>query len=289
MRACSVLAVIVGWVVFPLAGAEGEREWPCFHGPRRDNRSRETGLLKSWPAGGPGLLWTASGLGSGYSSVTIADGRIYTAGMIRNQTYVFALDPGGEVKWRQPNGRSWQSTMSHAVAYAGARGTPTYDAGRIYHLGERGRLAAFDARSGKEIWSSELLKRFDAEVPKYGLAGSVLIDGDRLIVCPGGAKGHMVCLGKAAGKLVWACTEIAGTVAYSSPVIAELGGVRQVLGMSSKTAFGVDAGTGKLLWSVAHGNYRENSATDPIFHKGHVFASCGYGQGSVVVRLERAS
>ena len=288
MRACALCFIIVGWVVSPLAGGEAQREWPCFHGPKRDNKSTETGLLKKWPDDGPELLWTASGLGKGYSSVSIAGGRIYTAGMVRNQTCVFALDLNGKLKWRRLNGLSWQSTMSHAVAYAGARSTPTYDEGRIYHLGDRGRLAALDADSGEEIWNSELLSRFDARVPRYGLAESVLIDGDRLIVCPGGTKGYMVCLQKAAGKLVWASTGIEGTLAYSSPVIAELGGLRQVLGMSSKTAFGVDAGTGKLLWSVEHGNYRQNSATDPIIYKGHVFASCGYGKGSVVVRLEPA-
>ena len=286
MRTCTSLTIIICCLVPGSAVGELEQEWPCFHGPKRDNKSTETGLLKKWPDGGPELLWTASGLGKGYSSVTVGGGLIYTAGMISKQTYVFAFDLNGKQKWRKLNGRSWETTMRHAVAYAGSRSTPTYDEGRVYHLGERGRLTAFTAKSGDEIWSLDLRRQFNAEVAEYGLAGSVLIDGDRLICSPGGTKGYMVCLEKKMGKLIWANTEIKDTVGYCSPVLAAFGGFRQVLSMSSKVVFGVAAGTGKLLWSVEHGNRRENSATDPIFHKGQVFASTGYGKGCVVVRLK---
>ena len=263
--------------------------WPCFHGPRRDNKSTETGLLKKWPEGGPRRLWTASGLGKGYSSVSMGGGLIYTSGMIEKKTYVLALDMNGKEKWRSANGRSWESTRRYAAAFSGARGTPTYDAGRVYHLGERGRLAAFEAKGGEEIWGVDLFKKFSAETPKYGLTESVLIDGDRLICCPGGKKGYMVCLDKKTRKVIWANTEIAGTVGYCSLVIAEFGGFRQVLGVSSKVVFGVDISTGKLLWSVEHGNRRNNNATDPIFHNGRVYAASGYGKGSVVIRLEPVS
>jgi outer membrane protein assembly factor BamB len=269
------------------AHAGGAPEWPCFHGPRRDNKSTETGLLQQWPDGGPQLLWTASGLGKGYSTVSFADGLIYTSGMIDRKTYVFALDLDGKPKWRTFNGQSWQSTMSHAIGYDGARGTPTYDEGRIYHLSERGRLVALDAKTGEEVWHADLFQRFDAQVPKYGLAESVLIEGDRLLCSPGGTKGYIVCLEKKTGKLVWANTQVQGTQGYASLVRADFDGVRQVLGLSAKVVFGVDLATGKLLWSVEHENKRENNATDPVFHQGHVYASSPYGKGSLLVRLER--
>ncbi|KKL81255.1 hypothetical protein LCGC14_1996580, partial [marine sediment metagenome] len=115
---------------------------------------------------------------------------------------------------------------------------------------------------------------------------TVLIDGEKLICTPAGAKGFMVCLAKKTGKLIWANTEIAGSVGYCSPVIAEFGGFRQLLSMTSAALIGVDIKTGKLLWSAAHGNRRSNTATDPIFHKGYVFASSGYGKGSTVVKLK---
>ena len=283
--ACTLLVLTIGSAV-PSSAAGGPRdEWPCFHGPRRDNKSTETGLLKKWPAGGPKLLWTASGLGKGYSTVSIAGGMIYTAGMIDKQTHVFAFDLDGRQKWRRPNGRSWAATMPHAITYDGARGTPTADGKRVYHLSEGGRLAAFDGKTGEEIWNLNVLRQFGGQTPKYGLAESVLIDGDRLICSPAGTKGYMVCLDKSTGKLMWANAEVRGTAGYCSAAIAAPGGRRQVVSMSSSEVFGVDAKTGKLLWSVEHGNHRDNNATDPIFHKGHVFAASPYGKGSMVARL----
>jgi outer membrane protein assembly factor BamB len=269
------------------AEAAADAEWPCFHGPNRDNRSTETGLLKQWPENGPDRLWAAGGIGIGYSSVSIAGGRIYTAGSIDNTTFVTALDLEGRRVWQKPNGRSWKAgpRQRHAVGYAGARSTPTYDDGRLYHLGERGRLAVFDAASGEETWSIDLQERFHAETPEYGYTESVLILGDRLFCCPGGTKGHIVCLRKADGETVWATPGIEGTVAFSSLVPAEVAGVRQILGMSSSHAFGVDPETGALLWSVPHANFRDNNVTDPIPYKDCVFASSGYGKGSLVVRL----
>jgi len=262
-------------------------DWPEFHGLNRDNKSTETGLLREWPEGGPKLLWTAAGIGKGYSSATIAKGMVYTAGMVDKQTFVFAFDLDGKPKWKTANGASWQATkeMRWAARFAGSRSTPTVHEGLVYHLGEQGRLAALDAKKGDEAWTLNLLDEFGATCPKYGLCESVIIDREKLICCPGGAKGYLVALDKKTGKLMWANTDVPGPVGYCSPIIVEFGGVRQVITLSAKALFGVDLASGKLLWSVAHGNSRNNSATDPIFHQGHVYASSGYGCGSVLVKL----
>ena len=287
MRGCTLLALAIGLLPAQLTAADRPNEWPRFHGPKHDNKSTETGLLKTWPAAGPKLLWTASGLGKGYASVTVAGGLIYTAGTVDKQTYVFALDLNGKQVWRKPNGQSWTATRRHAIAYAGSRSTPTYDEGRLYHLGELGRLAVFDAKTGKEIWHRDLFEQFAAKTPKYGLAESITILGDKLLCSPAGAKGYIVCLDKKTGKLVWANTDVKGDVGYSSLVIAEFGGVRQALGLSSAVVFSVDADTGKHLWSVGFKNPRGNNVADPIFHNGHVFAASGYGKGSILIRLKR--
>lgn len=262
-------------------------EWSQFHGPNRDNRSTETGLLKVWSEGGPKLLWTATGIGKGYSSVTVADSTVYTAGMVGKQTFVFAFDLGGKLKWKAANGASWQATkkMRWALRFAGSRATPTVHEGVIYHLSELGRLAVLDAHKGEEVWALDLFEQFGAECPKYGLCESVIIDGAKLICCPGGTKGYMVALDKKTGDLIWANMDVPGPVGYCSPIVVDFGEVRQVITLSAKVLFGVDVATGKLLWSVPHGNARNNSATDPIFHKGYVYASSGYGCGSVLVQL----
>ena len=272
-------------------GQEPPAEWPCYHGPYRDNRSPDTGLLKRWPEGGPALLWTATGLGKGYSSVTLAAGRIYTAGMVAGQTFVIALDSGGREIWRRPNGASWQAGqgLAYAAGYAGARSTPTCDQGRVYQLSETGSLGAFDGATGEVLWTLDLLTTFAAKVPKYGFTESVLIDGDRLLCSPAGAKAAVACLEKATGKLLWAATGLTGAAGYSSLQVVDSAGVRQVIGMNARAAFGLDAASGRTLWSVPHGCERENNATDPILQGDQVLVTSGYGVGSRLIRLSPAA
>lgn len=280
----------VGFLCFAWCGLSAfapAEDWPCFHGPERDNRSDETGLLKTWPAKGPDLLWTANFLGKGYSSVAVSDGVIYTAGKSDRQTFVYAIDTLGRPRWKAANGAAWKAgaLMFWAKNYDGARSTPTVDDGMVYHLGGLGRLAAFDSETGKEQWFVDLRERFDAPLPRYGFCESVLVVDEKLICCPGGAKGYIVALDKKTGKPIWANTDLRDEAGYCSPIVVAYGGGRQVMSMSAKTVFGADLKTGRLRWQVAHGNFRDNNATDPVFHDGRVYASSGYGGGSILVRL----
>jgi outer membrane protein assembly factor BamB len=260
--------------------------WPCFHGPHRDNLTTEKGLMQTWPAEGPELLWTASGIGHGYSSVAVCADYIFTAGMIDKQTYVTALDLTGKQVWQCLNGESWQASQRQpwAVPYVGSRGTPTVDADTVYHLSEMGRLTAFDVNTGQQRWHLGLLETFQAERPKYGLSESVLIHGDALFCCPGGSKGYMVALNKDTGRILWANTDINESVGYCSPVVARIGGVEQVISLSAKRVFALSTADGCLLWDYEFGNARSNSATDVVVNQGLVYASCGYGGGSILLR-----
>ena len=175
--------VLFAWTV-TVSAAEGRvHEWPEFHGRRRDSRSDETGLMREWPARGPRLLWTATGIGAGFSTVSIADGMIYTAGTADDETFVLAHSLDGQVRWRAPNGPSWKREVPSRVrvGYRGARSTPTVNAGLVFHLSELGRLAAFRAKTGEEVWAKSLPQAFGAEVPLYGYAESVLIYGHKVI------------------------------------------------------------------------------------------------------------
>ena len=267
------------------ASAQENSEWACFHGMYRNNKSAETGLLKKWRETGPELLWTVTGLGEGYSSVSIAGGYLYTAGKLEKQTYVFAFDLNGKLIWKKTNGQSWVATRSHARAYTGSRSTPTYDDGFVYHLGDTGRLTTFDYKTGKEIWFLNLRDNFDAEIPEYGYSESVLIDGDHIYCNPAGKKGFMVCLNKKNGKLIWVNDEIPGVAGYSSPVLAEFGGYLQIINMSSNCVYGVDTKTGNLLWRMTYEGQRSLNNTNPIFHNRYVFVTSGYGKGSIMIKL----
>ena len=268
-------------------GLAGGETWPQWGGPRRDNVSTETGLLKQWPEGGPTLIWTATGCGKGYSSVAVTEQAIYTAGTSTDGTFVIAFDLEGKTKWRAPNGRQWAAptNMPWARSYDGARATPTVDDGLVYHLNETGRLTAFDARNGAVVWSVDFLRQFGAEVPEYGYTESVLIDGDNLICYPGGTNGYMAALNKKTGGTVWVNRDIRDVTAFSSAILAVTPASRQVVTLTTPAIIGVDAVTGKLLWRYPFTNKRENNIPTPIYSKGYVFASTGYGAGSVLLRL----
>jgi len=285
----SFILAVFFLICFPVDNLSAqEKDWPNFHGLDRTNKSTESGLLKEWPNDGPLLNWSASGIGEGYSSVSIADGLIFTAGSNSDQTYVICFELSGNLLWKKPNGKAWSTTMSHARSYTGSRSTPTYNNGVLYHLGESGRLAAFNAKTGEEIWQKDLPREFDAEPTEYGYSESVLVDGDNLYVSPFGKKGFMVCLNKNTGKLIWANTEISGIEGYSSPVIMEFGGFRQIVSSSGHFYYGVDSKTGKLLWKFDFENQRELNNTDAIIHNEYVFISSGYGKGSVLFKLKNS-
>jgi outer membrane protein assembly factor BamB len=232
------------------------------------------------------MAWVASGIGHGYSSVSIANGRIFTAGVIQKQTYVTALDMDGKPLWQQLNGESWEATGQQpwAVPYTGARGTPTVDGETVYHLSELGRLTAFDCQTGDEQWAVNVLQAFQAGRPNYGLSESVLIQGNRLFCCSGGKNGYIVALDKTSGRAVWTNQDIQDPIGYSSPVLSLIDDVEQLINLSAERIFSVAPSSGRLLWQYPFSNPRGNNATDVIVHEGLVFATTGYGGGSILLQ-----
>jgi outer membrane protein assembly factor BamB len=271
--------------------AADNASWPCFHGPNRDNLSAETGLLQAWPENGPELLWTASGIGHGYSTVSISGGRIFTAGMIEKQTYVIAMDLSGKKLWQKLNGQSWEaaSYQTWAVPYSGSRATPTVDGDTVYHLSELGRLMALEVRTGKELWQVDVMKTFKAERPEYGYSESVLIHGDSLFCCPAGEDGYIVALDKKTGRTLWTNTDIDDAVGNCSIVIATIDNHQQLITLSASRIISFDPNDGRLLWTYPFANDRENNVADVIVSKNMVYASTGYGKGGILLQPERQS
>jgi len=284
-------AFSVGWAI-ALAAVSGARalggegrggHWPQFHGPNRDNKSTETGLLKQWPKGGPKLLWRSGECGRGFAGVSVEKGRLFTSGDFGREEFVLALDLEGKVLWRARNGKSWRG------APPGARATPTLSDGLVYHLGPTGRLAAFEAKTGKERWAVDLKQAYGARYGPWALAENVLVEGNMVLCVPGGDKGRVVALDKATGKPIWANTAIQDGVAYSSPVIGTHNGVRQFIALIRSTVVSVDVGTGKLLWSHGHRSPYNQNATPPLFHKGRVFVASGHKAGGRMLQISPKS
>ena len=182
-----------GSTTAPLASGGGN--WPGWLGPERDGKSPDTGLLKQWPEGGPPLLWKATGIGRGYSSVTVVDGVVYITGTLGETETLTALDLQGQQQWQIPHG------PAHGRDYPGTRSSVTYDQGNLYLLSGNGKVGCYEASNGKPKWACELTQ-FGGEVPGWAYAESVLIYKDLAIVTPGGDP-CIVALDKKNGQPAW--------------------------------------------------------------------------------------
>lgn len=278
------VAILVAMLVrVPLLRASeggGSPSWPEFHGPGRTNISPETGLLKKWPEGGPRLVWKYSQCGEGYSGVAIADGMIFTAGDFDDTEMLLTLDMDGKLLWKAPNGGAWHGSSP------GSRTLPTYDHGVLYHMNPGGRLAAYEARTGKPLWAVDLKSQFEGEYGVWAFAENVIVDSGKVLCMPGGPKGRVVALDKLTGKTVWANTEIEHTAAYCSPVVVTHAGVRQLITMTQKSVVGLDVETGKLLWSAPFVPRSPQNALTPVYHDGYVFVACGHSSGGTVMKID---
>ena len=248
--------------------ASSQRGWPQWRGPRRDGVSDETGLLASWPEGGPALLWAVSGLGRGFASPIVTGGTIYVAGDVKDRLTIFALGLDGKPKWQADNGRAWKGS------YPGARASACYSGGRLYHMNAHGRAACLDANSGKELWAVDVLQRFGARNIPWAISECLLLDGPRVIVTPGGRNALMAALDARTGRTVWATPPLAGEAAnYASPILVDHAGRRVIVTCGSRHTFAVDAADGRLLWTFAHGITRAAVMTTPVFWRDSVFVT----------------
>lgn len=268
-RAVGSALVLAAWLTVPaFAGNSSEPQfrlvrsaepgWPQWRGPYRDAVSRETGLLPQWPPEGPSLIWSADGLGFGYSAPIIVGQRVYLAGDREGHLVIFALDLAGKVVWRQTNGAAWKTP------YPGARASCTYSEGRLYHLNAHGRLVCLQAETGHEIWAREILEEFGARNVTWAISECVLVDEDRVFVTPGGSRALVAALDKRTGQTLWTTPGLrvdgptkarvsAGghfeQAGYGSPILIAHGDRKVLVNSSQSHVFGVDATTGELLWT----------------------------------------
>ena len=258
-------------------------DWPQWRGPGRDGISPETGLLKSWPAAGPKLVWKATGLGEGYSSFSGAAGRLYTQGQRAGVQYVMAFDVAtGKKLWEVENGQAYEERRGN-----GPRGTPTIDGDRLYALAADGSLSCLENRTGKRIWGFNIVTKYYGEVPHWGISESPLIDGARVIVQPGGSGASIVALDKMTGKEIW--KSAGDPAAYSSAILAHVGGLKQLLHFTSQGAVGLRADNGEQLWRYTQVSNRTANIATPIYRNGHAFFSSDYGTGAALLKLDAES
>jgi len=280
----SVLAVVVMTTSAALAA-----DWPQWRGPKRDGKSEEKGLLKQWPEGGPKLLWQVKDAGSGYSTPAVVRDRLYLLGSKgTDEEFVQARAVAdGKVLWTTPIGKV--GNPQQQPNYPGARSTTTVDGDVLYALGSDGDLACIEAASGKVKWAKNLRKDFGGSPGTWAYAESPLVDGDKLVVTPGGAQATIVALKKDGGDVVWKSAVPGGDNAgYASVIPIETAGKKQYVQFLEKGLVGVDAETGKFLWryeATAKGS--PANIPTPVARDGLVYSATNMG-GAGLVKLTAA-
>jgi outer membrane protein assembly factor BamB len=247
-------------------------DWPQWRGPNRDDVSSEQGLLKQWPPAGPPLVWKATGAGAGFGGVAVAGGKVFTLGDKGDSSFALALDEAsGSPVWTTKIGKAGGDP-------SGPRSTPTVDGDRLYVLSQFGDLVCLEAATGKEVWRRSFEKEFGGRCGGWMYSESPLVDGDRLVCTPGSAQGSIVALNKSTGELLWQTKQFTDAAEYSSPIAAQIDGVRQYIQLTGENVVGVQADSGQVLWRARRQGETAIVPT-PIFYEDDVYVSSGYGVG----------
>ena len=261
----------------------GAADWPNWLGPLKNGSSPETGLLTTWPATGPKVLWKHPG-GDGYSTIAIAKGRAITQVQHDGAEYVLALDAvKGTKLWETKIAAAYKNQFGD-----GPRATPTVEGNSINVYSPSGLLACLDAEKGAVTWSVNLLADFGGKAVTYGLSASPFVEGDLVYAIPGGKGAGVAAFDKKTGKLAWKTGE--DKSAYSSPMSVSVGGQKQIIFFTAKGLLAVTPDKGKELWRIEWiTEFDCNICTPLLIGKDLLFVSTGEGNGCALYKLSAAA
>ncbi len=259
-----------------------------FRGPNRTGVFPDAGLLKSWPEGGPKLLWSVEGLGGGYASVSVTDRAVYVTGKDGSKEKLTVLDFTGKLLWKLSYGQTAKRSYNHA------RCTPTVEDDRIYLISGRGEVVCVDANKKQIHWSVSAFDKFEGEDWYWEISEQPLIVDNKIVFTPGGQKTSMVALDKFTGKTVWQTESLRDTTANVSPNLIEFEGNKIIVNVMINYIFGVDAKDGQILWKVKYSDIEpptdhpakpHNNCVMPLYNDGHLFVTSGYDHVGLMFKL----
>ncbi|MDD2305634.1 MAG: PQQ-binding-like beta-propeller repeat protein [Prolixibacteraceae bacterium] len=236
-------------------------------------------LLPQWPAEGPKILWSSSDLGQGFSSPVFANNKIYINGMVDGQAVLFVLDQTGKKLQQFKYGKEFDES------YSGVRSTPTIVGDLAYLLTGHGKLTCLDLKTGKPVWVKDFIAQFEGTNITWGYTESILVDGDKLYCTPGGKKNNVMALNRMTGEPIWSCPGLGELSTYCTPLLIKLPARQLLVTHTASHVLGIDATTGKLLWSFGHPNEWAVHPNTPIYSDGGLFVFSGYGQGGENLKL----
>ena len=254
-----------------------------WRGPHRDGKFPDTHLLKQWPEHGPELLWSYEGLGEGHGNVGIGNDKIFVCGMPDSVGYLYAFDFEGKLLWKQSYGLEWY------LNYTGTRSTPTVVGNLVYFESGHGVVYCFNGSSGELVWSVDLLKTFNANNIKWGMAESLLINDNKVFCTPGGAKHNLVALDRFSGKTIWTSPGNRQPAAYCSPILINQNQTRLVVTMTAESIIGIDADNGEVYWNIEQRQRNKIHANTPLYYDGKVLCTSSSDRkekdGTVLLQL----
>lgn len=239
----------------------------------RSGVSSEIGLMKSWPDGGPGLIWSTTELPKGNSSSVFGNNTIYITGLEEPNDVLVALDPSGNIIWKTPYGRCWEKS------YPESRCTPTVDGERVYVSSGYGDLACINGISGEMIWSLKASEEYGGTYGPWGIAESPMVDGEKLYFTTGGPQTTTIALNKNSGELIWKSESVNDPASYLSPVLVEKAGTKILVNVTPRFIFGIDVSDGSMLWKI---NHRETLGKSDINDTGQILCVTPVSSGNMI-------
>ncbi len=268
--------LIAGFLAISAVKAQEPTTW---RGTESTGIYPETGLLKTWPANGPEIIWHYDELGDGFSSPVFANGKIYVSGAVDNVGFIYALNQAGKLDWKATYGEEWTEN------YTGSRATPTVVGDMLYMYSGKGVVTCMNATNGKINWTKDVMKDYSGQNITWGVTETLVIDGNKLFVTAGGTANNVIALNRLDGKLIWTSKGLGEKPAYCTPLLVKLASRKLLVTMTEKHIIGLDAETGALLWSHEQTNEWAVHANTPLFYKNSLFCFSGYGQGGVKLDL----
>jgi outer membrane protein assembly factor BamB len=262
------------WIlVIAFSAPASADDWHRWRGPEANGISRETGWFQPWPKEGPRQLWKVN-VGQGFSTVSVAKGRVFTAGATNKDETISCFDEkSGKRLWALRH----RTTFVPQFYEGGSSGTPIEDRDRIFFLGQMGELFCLEAASGKIIWSNNIALATKTKIPTWGLTGAPLVIGDLLVLNVGHAG---TAVEKATGKIVW---NSLGEGGYATAVPFQ----DDVLIFGTKALACVAAKTGSARWRFPWETRYDMNAADPVVvTRERVFISSDYNHGSALLDVK---
>ena len=279
----SILWLFIIVFSIQMSSAQTIYQW---HGPARDGKYNESGLMAQWPEDGPELLWSKDNLGPGYAAPVVTKDKLLIMGVEDGTSTLFAFDLNGNLLWKARNGKSFVGS-GFSSNFPGSRSTPTVVSDMVYATSGTGRLACYNINTGNEVWAVDMVSDLKGLMNEFSYAESVVTDDNSVYCFPGGKEISVAKLDRFTGKTIWTSKATGDTTHFVSPILVTLPARKVFVSLSRHYVFGVDCENGELLWkypiAIRHDGDHANT---PLYEAPYLYIITNDDNGVGAIKLE---